>query len=359
MKLLDRYLLKQFARNLILVLAVFLAIYLLVDFFERIDNFLDAGKDATLAVRYLLLKMPQIIEQLLPVAILLAGVVTLGLLNHSNELAALKAGGLAITRIVAPLIAGGLLCTGLALAMAQWLLPATTAAANRIWYEEVSKEPPKGIFRNGFYFYRGEEGIYSFARPAGATDRYTKFTYAAWDNERRLTWLLFAETATWQDNRWHFSRGQIRRQADRNDFTVEAFSELSVALPESPADLLLPAYQNTELSLGELFEAARSTGWSGNTEAWLDFHRRLSAIFLGLPLLLAGLPMLILLHQKWGRDLSLAIPASCGMAFAVWAAWGALDSLARAAYLHPLPAAWLVHVVVSWTGIALIRKLNR
>ena len=34
--------------------------------------------------------------------------------------------------------------------------------------------------------------------------------------------------------------------------------------------------------------------------------------------------------------LSIAIPASCGLAFVAWGLWGALQSLARADYINPL-----------------------
>nr|MDA8165772.1 LptF/LptG family permease [Desulfobacteraceae bacterium] len=74
MKLLDRYLLGQFLRNLALVLSSLVAVYLLVDFFDRIDNFLEHGKPLSLAIKYFLLKIPLIFDQIMPVCILLAGV---------------------------------------------------------------------------------------------------------------------------------------------------------------------------------------------------------------------------------------------------------------------------------------------
>ena len=77
MTLLDRYLLKQFIKNFLLVLISLVSIYLLIDFFEKIDNFSDAGKPTSLAIKYLLLKIPIIYDQLLPVCILLAGIITL------------------------------------------------------------------------------------------------------------------------------------------------------------------------------------------------------------------------------------------------------------------------------------------
>ena len=52
MILLDRYLFKQFAKNLLLVLAALLTIYLLIDFFERIDDFVERDKSLGLAAKY-------------------------------------------------------------------------------------------------------------------------------------------------------------------------------------------------------------------------------------------------------------------------------------------------------------------
>ena len=89
MILLHRYILTHFFRNLGLILASFISIYLLIDFFEKIDNFLEKGKSFALIGQYFLLNIPFIIDMMSPVCILLAGVVTLGVLNHSNELIAL------------------------------------------------------------------------------------------------------------------------------------------------------------------------------------------------------------------------------------------------------------------------------
>jgi lipopolysaccharide export system permease protein len=68
------------------------------------------------------------------------------------------------------------------------------------------------------------------------------------------------------------------------------------------------------------------------------------------------LPILILSYQKWGRDLSIAIPASCGIAFIAWGLWGALQSLARAGYIFPLFAATIVHLVFAAVGLFLLYK---
>ncbi|MBW1790790.1 MAG: LptF/LptG family permease, partial [Deltaproteobacteria bacterium] len=103
MTLLDRYLIKQFLGNMLLVLGSLVAVYLLVDFFERIDDFIEAEKSIGLAALYFLLKIPFILDQLLPVCILLAGIITIGLLYRSRELMSLHAGGINIFRVSFPI----------------------------------------------------------------------------------------------------------------------------------------------------------------------------------------------------------------------------------------------------------------
>ena len=84
---------------------------------------------------------------------------------------------------------------------------------------------------------------------------------------------------------------------------------------------------------------------AANHEAQMELHRRFSYIFLGIPLLLLGIPVLLSVHKSKGRDLAYAIPASCGLAFAAWGAWSAGQSLARAATLPPGIASWSIHLL--------------
>ena len=80
---------------------------------------------------------------------------------------------------------------------------------------------------------------------------------------------------------------------------------------------------------------------------------------LGVPLLLLGLPILMISYQKWGRDLAVTIPASCMLAFIAWGSWGALQSLAKAGYLSPYIAASVVHITFAGAGIFFLRQQDK
>ncbi|MFN2353469.1 MAG: LptF/LptG family permease [Desulfopila sp.] len=361
MTLLSRYLLRRFTGNFITVATAFVAIYLLVDFFEKIDKFNDHGASWNLIFKFFFLNIPFILDQLGPVLILLAGVITLGILNHNNELRALKAGGIPLKKIIMPIIAGTLVLTALYFCMAQFLLPATVTTTNTIWYEQLHDKVPLGIHRGGRYYYKGSEGFYSFQWRDTGKFAFQDFSYSQWDDDDfNLQFLLNASSATWKDGVWVFKNAQTQRARDDGSYAYQIFERQKVPLPESPDDFFVPEYRAAELSLTELYHEAgsRETKEQRNI-AWANFSSRLSYIFLGLPLLLLGLPVLMVTYRSWGRDLAVAIPASCMLAFVAWGLWGAMQSLAKAGYLSPFISATSIHLIFAMLGIALLQREDR
>ena len=360
MILLNRYLLAQFVRNFITVSTAFVAIYLLVDFFEKIDKFTSDGGTMGLALQYFFLNIPFILDQLGPVLILLSGVITLGVLNYNNELRALKAGGVPLKTIVKPILIGALMATLVFMFMAQFILPKTISTTNRIWYEQLQGKVPLGIYRSGRYYYKGQEGFYSFEWPDTQRFSFRNFSYSQWNQEYTLKLLLSAERAHWLDGIWRFESGQTQLLEDDGDYSYTIFNEMEAPLPESPDHFFIPEYRSAELSLTGLFrEARKKVSEEEKIVSWANFYSRISYIFLGIPLLLLGMPILLVSYQKWGRDLAIAIPASCMLAFVAWGLWGALQSFAKAGYLAPTIAAAAVHLVFAAFGLFLLLREDR
>lgn len=356
MSLLYRYIFSQFTRNLIMVISSLITIYLLVDFFEKIDNFMEAGKPTALALQYLLLKIPLIVDQLLPVCLLLAGVITLGIMNQNREFMALEAGGLSEQKILAPIMVATLFFTILALLAGEWVVPSTTQETNRIWYEEVQNTKSLGIVRNGHVFYKGREGIYSFKKSG---DTFANFSYLIWGATYELELQLTAKTASWQNGVWSFQNGQIKTAGKNGRYELHNFSEYAIALPDQPDEFFIPEYKGEEASISDHLKAVLQNQDPDHT-AWQNLHRRLSYIFLGIPLVLLGLPILMLANRRWQHDLSLAIPISCIMAFIAWGWWSTAQAMIHAYNLSPPLASWSVHIVTGTLGFLMInRQSNR
>lgn len=357
MQLLSRYLLLQFTRYFFTINLAFVAVYLIIDFFEKYDNFTDTGKPMGLVLKFFIFNIPFIIDQLGPVMILLSGVITLGILNHSNEMLALKAAGIPLKRIVQPILIAALLFTSLFIGAAQLMLPKTMAIANDIWYVQVRGKVSLGIFRNGRYYFKGKEGFYSFEWPNSKQMVFRNFSYSTWDDNYNVASIMVARDAKWKPPQWIFTRGQVQTRNADGSFSSELFRIQAFQLPEIPEDFLIPEYESAEQSLTELFfDIGKKEIEADKVKARASFYGRISYLLLGIPLVLLGLPILILSYQKWGKDLSIAIPVSCGMAFFAWGIWGAMQSLATAGYIHAVPASFFVHLIFSILGIYLLKK---
>jgi len=356
--LLNRYLLGQFVKYFFTVNAGFVSIYLLVDFFEKFDDFSNRGKPLSLALKYFILTIPYIVDQLSPVLILLSGVISLGILNHANELTALKAGGVPLRLIIRPFLVGSVIFTMLFIAAAEWLLPVTIANTNNIWFEQLKGRVLLGILRNNRYYYKGKNGFYSFGWPDTTRFIFKDFSYSRWDEKYNLKNLLTAKFADWDDEKkqWIFKHGQIQKQINA-DYQIRNFTLIRTELPEKPEDFLVPINKSAEMSLTELYRnISRAEDKHETRAARTTFLGRISYLLLGMPLLLLGLPILLFSYRKWGRDLSIAIPASCGLAFLAWGLWGSLQSLAIAGLVSPIAAAISLHIIFSLAGFFLLTK---
>jgi lipopolysaccharide export system permease protein len=357
MSLLYRYIFGQFTRNLLLVTSSLITVYLLVDFFEKIDNFTEAGKSIGMTARYLLLKIPLIIDQLLPVCLLLAGVITLGIMNQNREIMALESGGMSIRGIFAPILLATFFFTLLALFSGEWIVPDTIRETNRIWFEEVKNSQAQGIVRHGRVFYKGEEGIYSFKRSPKSKELFIDFNYLVWNPDFTLKSQITAQKAIWQLNVWQLENGKIKTAAAKDRYDITNFTSLEIALPDQPGEFFIPEYKGEEKSISDHFEEALRNG-NPDLAAWQDLHQRLSYIFLGIPLVLLGLPVLLISNRRWRQDLSLAVPMSCVMAFLAWGWWSTAQSMINAYGLNPAIASWSVHLLTGTLGILMINRQN-
>jgi lipopolysaccharide export system permease protein len=118
------YIFRDFVKYVIgtLVLCVFL--FILFDFIHKTTKYFAQYKPATsLVLQMYLYQLPMTISQTLPIASLLASVITMVLLSRTNEITAMRAAGMGPFRIGLPLAMGGLLLSGIAFVVNERIVP--------------------------------------------------------------------------------------------------------------------------------------------------------------------------------------------------------------------------------------------
>ena len=123
MKLIDRYILRQYIATLLFALTALCVIFLVVNLLENLDDFMDRNTPAGVIVQYYINFFPEIIKLLTPVAMLLASLFTVGKLANNNEITAMKSGGMSIYRMMIPLVTLSILVSIGQLYFNGWIVP--------------------------------------------------------------------------------------------------------------------------------------------------------------------------------------------------------------------------------------------
>jgi LPS export ABC transporter permease LptG len=152
MRLLDRYILGHFLKAYVYCIAAFVSIWFIFDVSDNISNFLDQRVSRVMIVKYYLTQVPQILVTSLPLALLLGLLFSLGRMSRSNEIVSMLTAGVSLPRILAPLLAVGLLTTGLSTFLNYSLAPHAEYARKTLMEDQKSRRPQLGlmgqIFRN-------------------------------------------------------------------------------------------------------------------------------------------------------------------------------------------------------------------
>ena len=111
MRLLDRYVLRNFLVPFALCLFGFLAIWLVFDLSDNISDFLDAKVSSSFIAYFYVTQFPALVLLCLPVAMLLALLFSLSRMSRTNEIISMLTAGRSVTRLLMPLIGCGLAAT--------------------------------------------------------------------------------------------------------------------------------------------------------------------------------------------------------------------------------------------------------
>jgi len=86
----------------------------------------------TSAFAFVLLKIPFVFTLLMPVCCVLATIIVFRLMTRSNELLAMKSGGMSVYKLMQPVVIIGIATTIVFFIVAEFVMPATQTSVNEI-----------------------------------------------------------------------------------------------------------------------------------------------------------------------------------------------------------------------------------
>lgn len=198
MKILTRYVTKQVAAAIALVLVVLLGLEVVIGVIDQSD---DLGGRYTFwpATYYTLLTLPSHLAQFLPFAVLIGCLAGLGSLASTSELTIIRAAGVSVARILWMALQPALIATLLGVVVAEYVAPKTEQSAQS-YRALMQQEKDISISEYGLWHREGENFIhFNAVQPDGVLFGVTIFTL---DAQRRLRAAMFAERATYEGDHW-------------------------------------------------------------------------------------------------------------------------------------------------------------
>jgi lipopolysaccharide export system permease protein len=358
-KILDRYLLRSFAVPAIVSLGAFLAISVIVDLFERLDTFLDNHVSAAVIAKYYLAKLQFLGALILPVATLIGVLFSLGGMARRNELVAMSASGVSLTRILVPVLAAGLGVSLVAMAYSVEIFPRANEISQDILNHEIKGRPRTSGSQRIDLNYLGAGGRYFLMRSFDGEKNTMKEVVVQKFANGTLEERIDAKRATWEDGAWTFHDGFIRKffedgRVDAVPFETRVFPEIR----EQPRDFLRPIKEPNEMTLGELREHTHRARLSGGdvTRLRVEMHRRLAFPFASFVVVLLGAPLTGAI-RRGGHAVGFASALLVGFVYYVLLEIG--GTFGTSGQLPPGVAAWLPNAVFLALGLIGLAKTRK
>ena len=358
--ILDDYLMRDFTFNLALVVGALLALSLIFTVFELLGDILKNQVSPYIVAEYLLNVTPYFLYNVAQYGVLLAVLITLGLMQRSNEVTALKATGISVYRVIVPvLLIAVMLAVGLFLSD-QFYLPHTNkrqdALLNRI------KGRPAQTYLNPYrkwifgqhstiYYYQvfdsdrnqfGDLSVFQFDPRTFQLVNRISTDRARWD-ERLHRWVC---TSGWERS---FQGAAIR---DYRPFEVSTFNAVS----EPPEYFKKEVKQSLEMNYEQLRRYIHDLQQGGFEVVKLRVQLQKKIAFPVITFVMGVLAIPFALSAG-KRGAMAGVATAIGIAIVYSVVSGLFEAMGNISQLPPVLAAWSPDVIFALVGGYLILKV--
>jgi lipopolysaccharide export system permease protein len=347
---LNRYLIAGFMRVFALTVMGSTLLYFVVDFFEHIDNFLEAHVAPATVISYFIYKIPLSVSRIVGIAALFSTFFSIGLLSRNKEITALRACGVSLARIAIPLVVLSIFLSLFSFFWNESLVPLFTSKAQQIYKTEIRKSQPRSLLGSQDIWLRSREGFISADYFDARKNTLESLTIYLVDQNFSLTGVVEAKGAHWNGSAWEAreatewmtpSQGQIsRRPAGK-----------ILPLSQTPEDFKVFARDPEEFTFFDLQRQIEDLKQIGvdTTEHQVDLQVKLAIPWVPTLMVILAIPFALKHGPRGGMALSFGLSALIGFSYWVLLAFGI--SLGRSGVIPPWVSAWVANLVMALVGL--------
>ena len=359
MKIVTRYIWTEYCRLLGLTTLGLVTIYLVVDFLEKIDNFMEAGIAWGKIAYFFLMSLPSVVFYVAPVATLLAVLISLGLLARNSEIVAFKASGVSLLRISFPILLTSVGLSLILFVISDTVIPFTMARVNNIWNVDVeqSREAVSLVHRD--VWFRSQNSIYNFRSYDTGSSELTGISIYYFGGDFILQKRLEAARGILENGHWQFDDLMIKTYKPGGVIEVERLNHDTVALPKLPDRFGQTERFAEEMSSRDLREwiTLMEAGGYDPLRYLVDLNLKYSFPFICAIMALIALPLAF--WKEKGGGIAVGVTVGIFLAFVYLVMLGLSRSLGYAGLLPPFMAAWFPNMVYVVLGLLMFSHVRQ
>ena len=358
MKILDRYIFREFLRFFLITCLTFIALYVIVDFFEKIRMFLSNNANPLQIASYFLYLIPMIVSLVLPFAILLSTLLTYSSLSKFSEITAMKANGVSLYRMALPTLAVAAVVGVFLFFFSELIAPASIQKTEYIVKVEVQKQKNLGFFKQDEIWYRSHNAIYNFKMFDVQKNSIQGITINYLNPDFSLKMRIDAKSAEWNKNQWVF-HNLMTTSFDQNASPILKWDEEKViSLPEKPDDFKIIQKDAEKMGYFELrryVKKIRAEGYDVSRYL-VDLQGKLAFPFVCVILVIIGISFSLRSERSGGVMQSVGIGIFIGASY--WIVHAFCMSLGRSGVLPIIVSAWAANILFSTAAAFLFYRVR-
>ena len=352
----DRYLVREYVTFMGIGLAVAAALFIVIDLLKTLDKYLRVKPPLVYILEHFAYRLPAALHDGLPVVMLVATIFLFLTLSRYHELTALKAAGVSLYRVSAPVLGVGLVVAIGAGLFQELALPVLNERGEEVDRVKIRGQAPRHLqSRQRLWVRSADTRFYRVELLNPGTNDLYGVTILELDREFRLTGRLDARRAHWTAGGWELSDGAYREIGPEGKVQTVPFGWTALDLKEELEDFLRIQKPVSTMSFWELRD------YIGQLEAagfqirkyLVELYSKLSFPLVNLVMVLVAIPF-ALQSPRGGRlvGIGLAIVIMAGYLVVHYVAL----AFARADLLPPLIAAWTANVIFVGIGVSLLLR---
>lgn len=223
MRLLDRYVIRNFVQAYFYCIAGFISIWLIFDISDNISTLLDERISLALAVQYYLTQVPQVFIILLPVSLLLALLFSLGRMSRANEIVSMLTAGVSLPRILLPLVVIGLLTVGATMALNYSLAPHAELVRKNFFSEARGR--PEALIEGQIFRNRTDARTWFVQNFRNGSNEFNNVQVLQQDSNDNIVMTYLASRAVYhpESQSWELSNAKVVRYDGSGNVIDEQF----------------------------------------------------------------------------------------------------------------------------------------